>query len=78
MNFILKWREALYQQFDQGKQPRTLIVNQQDLEEYEQYLSKIYEGGIIPIYGGVLRYKDIPLGISDQLERGEVMLEWSK
>jgi hypothetical protein len=78
LNFILKWRDTLNIELLQGKQPKTLIVNEEDLCEYEQYLSKVYPNGIMPIYGGVLRYKMIPLGISKELKRGEVALEWSK
>lgn len=58
-----------------GKEPKTLIVNLQDLCEYEEYLSGTYESGIIPTIGGVLRYKNIPLGVSEELKRGEWAIE---
>ena len=52
----------------------TLVVNQFDLTEYENYLSTIYEGGIVPTYGGVLRFKMFPLGIGPHMDRNECAL----
>lgn len=60
----------------QGKVPKTLIVNVKDLDEYEEYLTKLYPNGIIPVLrDGLLRYKNIPLAISDQIKQGECLIE---
>lgn len=76
MKFILKWRDAIHHYILQnGKPPKALIVNLLDLEEYEAHLSKLYPGGIIPIEGGVLRYKNVPIGFSAQLQRNEWAIE---
>lgn len=65
LSFIQVWITNLNGYFLQGIIPKELIVNVKDLEAYENELAKLY-----PI-GGRLRFKNVPLSISDQLEPGE-------
>jgi hypothetical protein len=72
--FILKWRRAVYERFLTGKSIKTLIVNQKDLESYEDWIASLNQG-VIPTFNGVLTYKNVPLGISEQLQPGECAVE---
>jgi hypothetical protein len=65
------WRRAVYLEFFKGIIPKTIIVNQQDLEDYTIFIVEKY-GGIIPTNSkGEMCYKNIPIGISNSLKRNE-------
>lgn len=74
------WRNAINDygnRFGIDKAPKILIVNVVDLCQYEDYLiKKFYPNGIIPVVGGVLRFKGVPLGIA-QIEENTCLLEAS-
>lgn len=76
LSFLSNWRSRIFNSLLIGTKIKTLIVNSEDLVNYENELSKLYPNGIIPIHrDGLLRYKNIPLGISDKLKPGECELE---
>ncbi len=75
LSFLPIWRKLIYTQLFQGNVPKTLIVNREDFNDYEDELAKLYPGGIIPAIEGYIRYKNIPLGIADSLGRNECALE---
>lgn len=75
LSFLSIWRSRIFNSLLIGTKIKTLIVNSEDLVNYENALAE-FSGGIIPVKkDGLLRYKNIPLGISDQLKPGECELE---
>lgn len=75
LSFLSNWRSRIFNSLLIGTKIKTLIVNSEDLVNYENALAE-FSGGIIPVKkDGLLRYKNIPLGVSDQLKPGECELE---
>ena len=75
-SFLSNWRARIYNSLLIGTKVKFLIVNKEDLIEYENELASLSPGGIIAIdKSGYLKYKNIPLAISEHLNRGECELE---
>ncbi len=75
LSFLSEWRKRIYNTLIIGGKIKTLIVNSEDLVKYENALAE-FSSGIVPIKkDGLLRYKNIPLGVSDLLKPGECELE---